>query len=64
MKGTLIAVLLALALVAGSAGCVDRMAKSGTAPPSTCLRDLNTIPEMAAVLKSRKNGSEEVQAAH
>lgn len=62
MKGTLIAVLLASALVLGSAGCIDRTAKSGTAPPSTCLRDLNTIPEMAAVLESRKNDSEEVQS--
>lgn len=61
MKGTLIAVLVALALVPGSMGCVDRTAKSGTAPPSTCLRDLNTIPEMAAVLKARKNHTEEVQ---
>lgn len=61
MRGTFIAVLLASALVLGSAGCVDRTAKSGTAPPSTCLRDLNTIPEMAAVLRSRKNDSEEFQ---
>ncbi|MFY9611330.1 MAG: polysaccharide deacetylase family protein [Blastocatellia bacterium] len=61
MRGTFIAVLLASALVLGSAGCVDRTAKSGTAPPSTCLRDLNTIREMAAVLRSRKNGSEDFQ---
>ncbi len=49
-------------LVLGSAGCVNRTAKSGTGPPSTCLRDLNTIPEMAAVLRSRKNDSEEFQS--
>ncbi len=61
MKETFISVMLVSALVLGLAGCVDRTAKSGTAPPSTCLRDLNTIPEMAAVLKARKNDSEEVQ---
>lgn len=61
MRGTFIAVLLASALVLGAAGCVDRTAKSGTAPPSTCLTYLNTIPEMAAVLRSRKSDSEEFQ---
>ncbi|MEK6303271.1 MAG: polysaccharide deacetylase family protein [Acidobacteriota bacterium] len=59
MRGTFIAVLLASALVIGPAGCTNRTAKSGTAPPSTCLKDLNAIPEMAAVLKSRKHDSDE-----
>ena len=59
MRGTFIAVLLVSALVIGPAGCANRRAQSGTAPLSTCLKDLNTIREMAAVLKSRKHDSEE-----
>lgn len=62
MRGSfIIAVSLSLALGLGAAGCGDRAAKSGTAPPSTCLRDLTTIPEMAGVLRSRKNDAEEFQ---
>lgn len=61
MRGTIIAVLIVSALVIGPAGCINRTARSGTVPPSTCLKDLNAIPEMAAVLKSRKHDSEESQ---
>jgi len=61
MRGTFIAALLTSALVMGPAGCTNRTAKSGTAPASTCLKDLNAIPEMAAVLKSRKHDSDESQ---
>lgn len=59
MKGTFIAVLLASVLVLGPAGCVNRRAQSETVPLSTCLKDLNTIREMAALLKTRKHDSEE-----
>src|SRR6185436_290922 len=59
MKPRFIAVLLASGLVVATPGCTSRTAKSGTAPASTCLKDLNAIPEMAAVLKSRKHESEE-----
>jgi len=61
MRGTSIAVLIISALVIAPAGCVNRTARSGTAPPSTCLKDLNAIPGMSAVLKSRKHDSQESQ---
>ncbi|HWN97840.1 MAG TPA: polysaccharide deacetylase family protein [Blastocatellia bacterium] len=61
MRATLIAGLLASTLAMVSGGCIDRTAKSGTNAPSNCLKDLNTIPELAAVLKSRKHDSEEPQ---
>ena len=61
MRATIISALLVSALAIGPAGCTNRTAKSGTAPPSTCLKDLNAIPEMAAVLRSRKHDLEDSQ---
>jgi peptidoglycan/xylan/chitin deacetylase (PgdA/CDA1 family) len=60
MKSSLIAVALVTFLLLGCAGCgTQRGTTAASSQKSKCLNELNAIPEVAALRKSRKNARAE-----